>query len=202
MVHCQDRNSRSLGCTVNKNSACAEGPGRSCKPAFASPHKDRERHHWNAGVRGPWMKGRKPANGRGHLETQHQKVLPEALTTEEDENNRTDPGTSSFCKTRERCPERYHNKEGPGLGIQAQNKVWVFFFFWRFLKLEWVEHWQATNSISLPEFAAPCREWSHYPRIPRILLFPTPSLNFLFFGPWSTLGIWQNYGTYSHWTCL
>lgn len=75
------------------------------------------------------MKGRKPANGRGHLETQHQKVLPEALTTEEDENNRTDPGTSSFCKTRERCPERYHNKEGPGLGIQAQNKVWGFFFF-------------------------------------------------------------------------
>lgn len=195
MVHCQDRNSRSLGCTVNKNSPFAEGPGKSCKPAFARPHKDRERHHWNAGVE---VRGQE---ARGHLETKHQKVLPGALTAEENENNRADPGTASCWKTRERCPDRYHNKEGRGLGIQAQNKVCLVFFR-RFLKLEWVEHWQGTNSIALPEFAAPCREWSHYSRIPQILLFPTPSLNFWFFGPWSTLGIWQSYGTYSHWTCL
>lgn len=126
MVHCQDRNSRSLGCTVNKNSPCAEGPRQSCTPAFARPHKDRERHHWYAGleVRGQeaceWERSlRKPAS--------QQKVLPGALTAEENENNRADPGTARFWKTRERCPERYHSKEGPGLGIQAQNKVRLFF---------------------------------------------------------------------------
>lgn len=78
-------------------------------------------------MQGSKWEGRKPANGRGHLETKQQKVLPGALTAEENENNRADPGTVSFWETRERCLDRYYNKEGPGLGIQAQNKVRLFF---------------------------------------------------------------------------
>lgn len=78
-------------------------------------------------MQGSKWEGRKPASGRGHLESQLQKALPGALTAEENENNQADPGTARFWKTRERCPERYHSKEGPGLGIQAQNKVRLFF---------------------------------------------------------------------------
>lgn len=55
MVHCQDRNCSSLGCTANKNRPCAEVPGKSCKPAlhvhYESPHNDRERCHLNAEVK-------------------------------------------------------------------------------------------------------------------------------------------------------
>lgn len=35
MVHCQDRNSSSLGCPANKNSPCADVPGKKLQ---ASPH--------------------------------------------------------------------------------------------------------------------------------------------------------------------
>lgn len=78
-------------------------------------------------MQGSKWEGRKPANWRGHLETEHQEALPGALTAEEIESKGADPGTVSFWKTRERCPERYHSKGGPGLGVQAQNKVHLFF---------------------------------------------------------------------------
>lgn len=52
MVHCQDRNSSSLGCPANKNSPCADVPGKSCKPSLTcslrSPHSDWGRHYLNA----------------------------------------------------------------------------------------------------------------------------------------------------------